>query len=145
MANPFEALQAALSIQSDEILELAFDNEAVKREVKRLNTEVQMYEQGLNANGERMGNYAPKTVIIKQIEGKRYDHVTGLDTGEMYHSTTVSTDSQGINIFINSLKEGEDFETKYGNIAGLTKENTLELAGFAFEYVSDEAREVLGL
>lgn len=145
MANPFEALRRAIALQSDEILELAFDKEPVKREVKRLNTEVQMYEQGLNADGEMMGNYSPKTVRIKQIEGKRYDHVTGLDTGEMYDSTTVSTDAVGINITINTIKDGEDFQTKYGKVPGLTEANTSELGRFALPYVCEEAREVLGL
>ena len=70
MANPFEALRRAISLQSDEILELAFDKEPVKREVKRLNTEVQMYEQGLNADGEMMGNYSPKTVELSKSRAK---------------------------------------------------------------------------
>lgn len=146
MANPFEALEAALALQSDEILELSFDEQPVKDEVKRLQTEVQMLEQGLNANGERMGSYSPLTKKIKIAEGKISQYVTGLDTGEMYNSTTVTTDAAGINIFINTQKPDGDFEDHgYGSIAGLTKENTNELAEFALPYVNETAREILGL
>ena len=63
----------------------------------------------------------------------------------MYDSTTVSTDAVGINITINTIKDGEDFQTKYGKVPGLTQANTGELGRFALPYVCEEAREVLGL
>ncbi len=146
MANTFEALEAAIALQSDEILELSFDKEPVKSEIKHLQTEIQMWEQGLDANGQRLGSYSYTTIVAKKEKGQRFDHVTGLDTGEMYQSLMVSTDPTGINLVMFTNKDGiEDFDTKYGPVLGLTQENCNELAEFALPYVNETAREILGL
>src|ERR1017187_5547833 len=51
-----------------------------------LNTQTQLYEQGIDSTGESIGEYSAYTKMLKKEKGQITDHVTLKDTGEFYKS-----------------------------------------------------------
>ena len=66
----------------------AIDRE-VQDEIIRLNTEDQLYEEGIDSQGRSLGEYTPYTIEIKKSKGQRVDHITLKDTGAFYASFKV--------------------------------------------------------
>lgn len=91
-----------------------------------MNTETQLYEQGITATGISIMDYAPYspvTIEIKQAAGQPYDRVTLRDTGDFHRSFFLQIDNEKFTF------NAEDWKTRdllrlYGDeIMGLTPEN----------------------
>ena len=113
------------------IFEVIF-NEAVKDEIIRLNTDVQLFEQGLDARGVSLesigGEYAPFTVLMKKEQGLPFTRVTLYDTGEFYASFEVVVNDEGFSIKADTAKEGSDLRDRWGDrILGLSNESIKEI------------------
>tara|TARA_R110000772_G_scaffold166801_1_gene278423 strand:- start:286 stop:807 length:522 start_codon:yes stop_codon:yes gene_type:complete len=115
-------------------------------EIIRLNTEDQLFEEGIDSKGDRLegfgginylvgGEYAPYTVMKKKEKGQRYDHPTLKNSGGFYKSFFVKIDERGMQIsadfnvtgdeggsgnILDSLKNGL-------NVLGLTDDNLVLL------------------
>lgn len=120
--------------------------EIVKRyeaEICDMNSEDQLFEQGVNRVGVSISDYAPyqpKTIEIKQIKGQPYDRVTLRDTGDFHASFFIEADDKGFTIKASDDK-AEHLEKKYGRqIFGLTDTNAQELAT---EYIQPDLIELI--
>lgn len=91
-----------------------------------LNTEDQLYEQGITATGISIADYAPYsrvTIELKQAKGQPTDRVTLRDTGDFHKSFFLKIDNEKLEF------DAEDWKTRellrlYGDeIMGLTPEN----------------------
>jgi len=103
---------------------LIFDAREVKDEIIRLVTVEQLYERGVDGNGESLGEYSEFTKQIKQLEGQRFDHITLNDTGEFYESFEVIVDQDSFTITANDNKGDKRLFDVYGeDVAGLTDES----------------------
>jgi hypothetical protein len=94
-------------------------NKNVLDQMSDLNTDEQLYNQGVLADGTSTPDYSPVTISYKRAENKRYDHMTFKDTGEMYNS---------VNYYFNgqlkvSWVDRYDLEENYGQLIGLTKDS----------------------
>jgi len=94
-------------------------NKNVLDQMSDLNTDEQLYNQGVLADGTSTPDYSPVTIAYKRAENKRYDHMTFKDTGEMYNS---------VNYYFNgqlkvSWVDRYDLEENYGQLIGLTKDS----------------------
>ena len=94
-------------------------NKNVLDQMSDLNTDKQLYNQGVLADGTSTPDYSPVTIAYKRAENKRYDHMTFKDTGEMYNS---------VNYYFNgqlkvSWVDRYDLEENYGQLIGLTKDS----------------------
>ena len=99
----------------------------------RLNRDDQMFEQGIDARGDKIGRgyYKKPTQDYKEAVGQRYDHITLRDTQAFHKSMDVRFSKTEFEITADDRKEsdlpgGADvFLTEiYGeDILGLTKEN----------------------
>lgn len=104
-----------------------------------LNTDEQLFRQGVDSLGVKLGNYAASTIegIPGKFKGKRekglpFDHVTLFDTGEFYESFTVdirNEDDDFFTINANPIKEDTNLFDEWGNdVVGLTEESKQILA-----------------
>lgn len=91
----------------------------VQFEIIRLNTEDQLFKDGIDSLGADLPDYSDASV---NVYGKRPGHMTLKDTGEFYQSFVVRVDRTGINIIADTQKEDKDL-LEYGEIIGLTDEN----------------------
>lgn len=119
---------------------LTFNTEIVKDEIIRVITIEQLYEQGIDEDGDLIQpeGYAPFTEEYKRATGQRFDNVTLNDTGAFYESfeVTVSKDSFTINADPN--KEDTNLFDAYGvGILGLTEENRIYIIELSLEIVGD--------
>ncbi len=104
---------------------------AIQKFITDLNTEVQLYDQGEDSEGQQLANvspiggYAPSTIRIKSRKGQPSNRVTLKDTGDFYKTfdVTVKPNANFI-INANTIKEGQDLQDRWGeNIVGLRKDN----------------------
>lgn len=117
-----ELLQSGRLIQS-----IILENEYV---ITDMNSEDQLYEQGINRLGVNIMDYAPYsplTIEIKKEKGQPYNRVTLRDEGDFEHSFYVEADRQQFTIKAADWKT-EDLIQRYGRqILGLTEENKIIL------------------
>lgn len=117
-----ELLQSGRLLQS-----IILENEYV---ITDMNSEDQLYEQGINRLGVNIMDYAPYsplTIEIKKEKGQPYNRVTLRDEGDFEHSFYVEADTQQFTIKAADWKT-EDLIQRYGRqILGLTEENKIIL------------------
>lgn len=99
--------------------------------VVEMNSEDQLFEQGIDRHGQKIADYAPYsavTVQIKREKGQPTNRVTLRDEGDFHFSFFIEFSSTGFEI------RADDGKTKkllkgYGEgILGLTEENITDLA-----------------
>ena len=127
-----ELLQSGRLIQS-----IILENEYV---ITVMNSEDQLYEQGINRLGVNIMDYAPYsplTIEIKKEKGQPYNRVTLRDEGDFERSFYVEADTQQFTIKAADWKT-EDLIQRYGRqILGLTEENKIILI---WEYIYPELK-----
>lgn len=127
-----ELLQSGRLIQS-----IILENEYV---ITDMNSEDQLYEQGINRLGVNIMDYAPYsplTIEIKKEKGQPYNRVTLRDEGDFEQSFYVEADAQQFTIKAADWKT-EDLIQRYGRqILGLTEENKIILI---WEYIYPELK-----
>lgn len=117
------------NVNANSILSQVFKDRDLRDEVVRLNTEEQMYEEGVDSEGKSLGQYAPITVSFFKpkaaLEGRdgRTDHITLKDTGEFYRSFNTRVEKDGIVIVADAIKEDTDLTQIYPALLGLTNES----------------------
>lgn len=108
------------------------ENEAI---ICDMNSETQLFEKGINADGVSIESYAPYQPITKQIKlakGQPTNRVTLRDTGEFHASFRVTAGESSFYIDATDWK-AEKLTIGYGDdIFGLTDENINELI---WEYI----------
>lgn len=113
------------------MLELSKDKEFTKL-ITDLNTESQLYDEGINSEGEKLsdvaGGYSAYTIRQKELKGQPIDRVTLKDTGRFYRSFRVTFIDGDLSITAFSLKESRtgtiDLRDVWGpEIIGLTEDN----------------------
>ena len=127
--------QRAITIDVNDFLYQIFSDNTLQVQILDLNTESQLYDQGINSEGDQIGEYSMMTKAywkpLAASEGRdgRTDHITLKDTGEFYASFRFINDSDGFIISANTLKEdGNDLAVIYGStILGLSSESMAEI------------------
>ena len=127
-----ELLQSGRLIQS-----IILENEYI---ITDMNSEDQLYEQGINRLGVNIMDYAPYsplTIEIKKEKGQPYNRVALRDEGGFEQSFYVEADTQQFTIKAADWKT-EDLIQRYGRqILGLTEENKIILI---WEYIYPELK-----
>jgi hypothetical protein len=155
MAKFFRPLIAmaerAIQIDVNRLLFTIFENNTLQVQVIDLNTESQLYDKGVDAAGNQIGEYSFWTKAyfkpLAAAEGRdgRTDHITLKDTGEFYASFQFVNESDGFHITANTLKEdGNDLAVIYGGkILGLTSESIAAISPEIRERLAELARKAI--
>ena len=97
-------------------------DEDVRDEIIRLNTQEQLFDQGIDSKERGLGDYSEVSV---QIFGKPRGHIRLFDTGAYYESHQVIVDANGLRIVVDDVSiYDEPLTDIYGpDIVGLTQEH----------------------
>jgi len=94
-----------------------------KEVILDFNREDQLFDRGIDSDGNKLQPYTPTTVRYKRSKGEVFNRTTLLDTGDFYKGFDLLKKPNDYSIFSRDEKSA-DLVEKYGNIFGLTKENT---------------------
>jgi hypothetical protein len=128
------------SIDVESVLISILNEQKTQDFITDLNTQVQLYGQGINYEGKKLasigGGYKPSTIKIKARKGQPTNRVTLYDTGEFYDSFDVKVDNNAnYTITADPDKNGVSLYDRWGDkVAGLTKENEAKV----LEYLENE-------
>lgn len=129
-----------LANRTNVTFKLVLDNVEVKNLIIDLNTEEQMNNQSVNADGEKLntvgGNYSPVTMIVSRLKGRPKKSISQInlkDTGRFYKSFRVQIGLNEVKISAVTDFGDTDLEERWGNLVGLTDENLQILIDFARE------------
>ena len=131
----YQSLLRVSRMNAATTFDLVFDTPHVKGIVIQMNTEVQLYQKGIDSEGETLesigGDYADVTKDIKSRNNQIYDHITLKDTGDFYKSWRVYVANNTIVISADTIKDGDDLRARWGqNILGLTDESLGKLINY---------------
>ena len=88
-----------------------------------INTDQQLYQEGISSTGRSLLSYTPFTEQIKKDKGQPSDRTTLRDTGDFHDSFKLDSNKFPFGITANDPKTSM-LTAKYGeDIFGLTKEN----------------------
>lgn len=99
-------------------------------EIIEMNTQDQLYEQGITATGVSIMDYAPYsevTIEYKKAKGDPYDRVTLRDEGDFYRSFYLQIDNEKFTFNAEDWKTRELLRQYGEEIMGLTQHNVEEL------------------
>lgn len=116
-------VDAMANAKVETIEKIAF-NDSVLDQMADLNTEVQLMEQGVYADGTDTPEYSPVTIELKQAKGQPYDHMTFRDTGETHSSIEYSFNNGEL---VANWEDDYELEENYKAFVGLTPESMDEL------------------
>ena len=121
-------LDNVIALDANKVMQKALSLRLVQEEIVRLNTDEQLFERGINAEGVELadigGDYAEVTVLLKKEESLPFDRVTLFDTGEFYSSFYVKVFDTYFEIVADTIKDGEDLQNRWGDeLLGLTDES----------------------
>lgn len=117
-------LDNIINLDQDLIIENILKDKGFQRFIIDLNTEEQLFEQGIDSLGASLGEYTTFTKAVKKAKGQRLDHITLEDTGEFYKSFAIKVQNGGFLIIADGQKEDTNLLDRYGKeILGLTDEN----------------------
>jgi len=121
-----------------------FQNAELRKLIIDLNTIEQLYNEGIDSKGVRLGDYTTYTKSIKQSKGQRIDHITLSDTGDFYETFKVILDGNAIRITANPFKEDTNLFKEFGfDILGLTEDSMSVVATQALRLIKIKLRDVL--
>ena len=121
-----------------------FRNVEFRKLIIDLNTNEQLFEQGIDSKGDELGTYSAYTKSIKQTKGQRTDHITLKDTGEFYKSFRVVLNGSSIQIVANPIKDDTNLFREYGiDIVGLTEDSMSVVATKALRLIKPYIKEKL--
>jgi hypothetical protein len=116
----------------------------LKKLILDLNRIDQLFEQGINAKGVSLGEYAITTILGtakfkgKIEKGQPTDRVTLKDTGEFYESFDIDFNNDGFEII---ATDKEFLLDKYKGILGLTTDNLEEAIQYIRGYIVSEIKK----
>ena len=119
-----DLLDETIAIDDTQAWLYALGHEDVRKEIIRLNTENQLFEEGIDSLGHSLGIYRPFTIDIKRKTGLPYDRVTLFQDGTFYRSFRLTYDSESYTIDANGDKSDKNLFDVYGDdVLGLTDFN----------------------
>lgn len=109
-----------------------------------LNTKKQLYDKGVDAKGESLGEYSLYTRALKQERGQINDHVTLNDTGDFYNSFSVYLNGSNFIVSANTIKDTSDLIADWGrDILGLNEESLKLLREKALQILIPYVKKLL--
>lgn len=127
----FKLIDNVQSLNKNEVMYEVLQDKTLQAEVLDLNTQKQLYDEGVDSLGRSLGEYSAATIYGtstfegKISKGQRYDHITLNDTGRFYNSFRFVNEADGFTITADSITdEGTDLTKTFGQeIIGLTSES----------------------
>lgn len=127
-----------------------FNDRNFRKLIIDLNTEEQLFEQGIDSTGRKLGEYAIATIEgTKNFRGKKqkgqpYDHITLKDTGAFYKSFQIKYEGTSLRITADGQKDDTNLFQEYGiDIVGLTEDSMSVVITAALPIVQRYIKDVI--
>lgn len=132
-------------LRNTNILYLLFKDKDFYDTIIQLNTETQLYSQGVDGEGKSLGEYSWYTTAIKKEKGQRTDHVTLKDTGAFYASFRLYWANNAIRFTADTIKDdGSDLIERWGrDILGLNEDSLSQLRYIARDKIIAILKKIL--
>lgn len=124
-----KVLSKAATISVDDVMIAVASNKFLQQDIIYFNTVDQLFNKGINAEGESLEvvrgiGYAFDTIKDKIRKGLPYDRITLYDTGKFYSSFRIQLIGTTLFIVAETVKGDTDLIDEFGpDIIGLTPEN----------------------
>ena len=144
-----EICERGKNINENDILHNVFENKNIQDKILSLQLNEQLYLKGVDINEESLGEYSDYTIFYKQnIAGligndTRADNITLKDTGQMYESARIINEKSAIIISMDTMKDGQDLQTRFGQFVGLTQNSKDEIIEDIKEPIKEEIRKYI--
>jgi len=146
----YEYCKRVVKINERAVFDEVMGSKRVTDLIIYLNTEEQLFKEGVDSQGNVIGTYSFATEFITDGLKKAGDPFTLKDTGAFYDSFRVRVRNGIITITADPIKTNEAGETeniyeKFGNfhIEGLTEQNLEVVRKFCLEYFQNYYRKLL--
>lgn len=144
MDKLIELAKKASKLNVHELLNHVLSDPQIQEEIIDLNKINQLFEKGLNADGEIIGLYSATTERLSGGEKRAGTPYTLKDTGQFYESFKIYLEDTEFFIAANPIKGNDNLFEKYGeNILGLTIESKEILKPSILENISLEIKAYL--
>lgn len=121
MPNVLNYLAKVSKLSYLETMAKVWNDSRVQAEIVRLNTEEQLFNEGIKSDGDYLPDYSDTSV---NLYGKPNGHIRLYDTGEFFESFRILVFGEDAEIVADTRKEDTDLAEKYGKaIIGLTNES----------------------
>lgn len=105
-----------------------WDGEDVQEIIINLNTIGQLFNQGIDSEGQSLGDYSAFTIKKKRADGLPFDRVTLRQDGIFYGSFNIIPEIDGFIIDSDPIRGSHDLTETYGEaIIGLTSDSKEKL------------------
>lgn len=105
-----------------------WDGEDVQEIIINLNTIGQLFNQGIDSEGQSLGDYSAFTIKKKRADGLPFDRVTLRQDGIFYGSFNIIPEKDGFIIDADPIRGSQDLTETYGDqIIGLTSDSKEQL------------------
>ena len=142
-------LKNVRKLDGKKILHDSLDNSQIQSDIIGLNTDEQLFKQGVFADGKPTGDYATNTIYGtpfykgKIEKNQPYDHRTFKDTGAFYGSFKFINGQDGFVITANTKIHGKDLQESNGKIVGLTDESISTVREWVAPICIAKTKEIL--
>jgi len=138
-----DTLNRVINLNNEIILEV-LRTEKVRQYIVSLYQWEQLYDQGIGSDGKSLGEYAPVTIIHKEMVNLPSDRVTLYETGGFYRSFFVNILTDVTEINANELVGDSNLIKDWGeNILGLTDENLEKLHNFILPLIQESVLNII--
>lgn len=116
------------TLDIDNVMFDVWDGEDVQEIIIKLNTIEQLFNQGIDSDGQSLGDYSAFTIKKKRADGLPYDRVTLRQDGIFYGTFNIIPDKDGFIIDADTIRGSQDLTETYGEqIIGLTSDSKEQL------------------
>lgn len=136
------------TLRTKELMKVLFQSKEFRDLVIGLNTQDQLYDQGIDSKGRSLGEYSPATIEGtnnfrgKKSKGQRYDHITLNDTGKFYKSFRIVFEDGALRIVADGQKDDKNLFQEFGiDIVGLTEFSLSVAINAAIPILQDHIRK----
>jgi len=141
-----QTLNELKNFSIEQAMEWLFEDKRVHDFIISANTNDQLFDGGIDANGNSLGVYAASTIKRKRKLGLPTDHVTLFETGQFHKSWKLFLD-ENHDFIISADTESAPYGyllDKYGeDILGLTEENIGRLRELAKIVVQERVQQLI--
>lgn len=146
----YEYCQRLVKIKERAVFDEVMSGKRITDLIIYLNTEEQLFKEGVDSQGNIIGTYSFATEFITDGLKKHGEPFNLKDTGKFYDSFRVRVKGGKITITADPIKtnaqgETENIYEKFGNfhIEGLTEQNLEAVRKFCLEYFQKHYRKIL--
>jgi len=137
-----------ININIHVVINTIIQRKEFKDYIIHLNTNDQLFDEGIDSLGVSLGEYSPFTKEAKKEKGLPFDRITLFDEGDFHQSWEVDATNLNADYFeikADPIKEdGTNLFKEFGiNVLGLTEENTSKLSNKLIEAIRIELLRIL--